>query len=208
MTGLVIGLTGGIGSGKSVAADHFAVMGAAIIDADAIAHELTTADGAAMAAIEQAFGGEVLAADRSLDRAAMRRLVFADPEKRHQLESILHPMIRSVSEVRQTKALNDGALYVVMVVPLLAEADKGSRDRFDRIVVVDCPEELQIKRVMARNGLAEAEVKAILATQASRQQRLDVADDVVVNDGKLADLHSKVSLLHDKFGLLAAKMRA
>jgi dephospho-CoA kinase len=207
MKGLLVGLTGGIGSGKSAAADRFAQLGAAVIDADAIAHELTGCNGAAMPAIEQAFGAEVLATDGSLDRAAMRRLVFAAPARRVQLEAILHPMIRAASAQRCDAAWAASAPYVIMVVPLLVESENNQK-RFHRIVVVDCPESLQIKRVMARNGLTEPEVKAIMAAQASRQQRLNAADDVIVNDADLGSLQAQVSALHVTYCLLADEIHS
>lgn len=206
MRGFSVGLGGGIGSGKSAVADRFAELGAAVIDADVIAHELTGPGGAAMPAIEQAFGAEALAADGSLDRAAMRRLVFADASRRAQLEAILHPMIRTASDARRDAAFISGAPYAVMVIPLLVESG-NHRGRFDRIAIVDCPEALQVKRVMARNGLAAAEVEAIMAAQASRQARLAVADDVIHNDADLETLRTQVAVLHAKYCALAGKMK-
>ncbi len=210
MKGLLIGLTGGIGSGKSAAADHFARLGAAVIDSDAIAHELTRPGGAAMPAIEAAFGESVVSADGALDRGAMRRLVFTDPAQRTRLESILHPMIRSVSDARRDDAWAAGVPYVVMVIPLLVEAGinkDASRGRFDRVAVIDCPEALQVARVMTRNGLAETEVRAIMAAQASRAERLAVADDVVANDGSIVQLQHRIAGLHGNYVALAAKAR-
>jgi dephospho-CoA kinase len=187
----VVGLTGGIGSGKSAAASRFAEQGAAVIDTDAIAHELTGAGGAAMPALIAAFGPDVAAPDGALDRAAMRRRVFADPTQRQRLEDILHPLIRAESDRRVGAAV---APYVVLVVPLLVES--GSyRERVGRIVVVDCSTETQIARVMARNGLERAEVERILAAQASRAQRLAVADDVIDNEGSLDRLRQQVDRL-------------
>jgi dephospho-CoA kinase len=203
---LVVALTGGIGSGKSAAADKFAELGAAIVDADAIAHTLTAAGGAAMPAIEGAFGPDVVAADGSLDRGAMRNLVFADGVRRAQLEGILHPLIRAASEARRDAALAAGAPYAMMVIPLLVES-ANYRARFDRVVVVDCPEALQIQRVMARSGLAAKEVASIMATQASREQRLAVADDVIHNDADLETLHAQVVVLHEHYLALADKKR-
>lgn len=206
MKGLIIGLSGGIGSGKSAAADRFSGLGGIVIDADVIAHELTGPGGTAMPAIEQAFGAEVVAANGAMDRAAMRRLVFADAPRRAQLEAILHPMINLESESRRNAAFATGAPYVVMVVPLLVESGKYN-DRFDRIAIVDCSEELQIKRVMARNGLTAAEVRAIMAAQASREARLAVADDVIRNDADLAALYAQIGVLHANYCALADKMR-
>jgi len=191
----VVGLTGGIGSGKSTVAELFVAQGAALVDTDRIAHELTAADGAAMPLLRQAFGDLVVAADGALDRAAMRRLVFADASARARLEGILHPMIRELSAER-CRAANTP--YVLLAVPLLVES--GSyRERCQRILVVDCPESLQIERVMARSGLARAEVEAILASQATRQQRLAVADDVINNDGAPAELDRQVAVLHQQY---------
>jgi dephospho-CoA kinase len=202
----VVGLTGGIGSGKSAAAEYFSVLGVAVIDADAIAHELTRPAGAALPAIAKAFGREALAADGSLDRAAMRRLVFGNPERRGQLEAILHPLIRATSEARCDAAWKAGAAYVMMVVPLLVESG-NFQNRFDRIVVIDCPEALQVKRVMARSGLTAAEVKAIMMVQASRQARLNAADDVITNDSDLDALRVQVAALHEKYYVLAEQIR-
>jgi dephospho-CoA kinase len=188
----VVGLTGGIGSGKSTVAELFVNQGAALVDTDLIAHELTAAGGAAMPLLREAFGDDIGGPDGALDRAAMRRLVFADAGARARLEGILHPMIRVLSDARCRAAC---APYVILAVPLLVES--GSyRERCNRILVVDCPEALQIERVMARNGLSRAEVEAILAAQASRQQRLAIADDVVTNDGDRTILYRQVSDLH------------
>lgn len=206
MKGLVVGLTGGIGSGKSAAAGMFAELGAAVIDADAIAHELTTPGGAAMPAIEQAFGRAVVAADGSLDRAAMRRIAFADTAARARLESLLHPMIGAASAERRDAAWAAGAPYVLMVVPLLVETG-ADRKRFDCILVIDCPEALQAERVLARSGLSAAEVAAIMATQAGRAQRLAVADDVIVNDGDWIILRRRVEAQHVKYCAMADKIR-
>lgn len=201
MSEFVVGLTGGIGSGKSAAADRFAAHGIAVVDADAIAHELTAADGAAMPALRAAFGRDVAATGGALDRPRMRRLAFADPAVRRRLEGILHPLIRELAAERCRAA---DSPYVILAVPLLVES--GSyRERCDRIVVVDCPEVLQIARVMARNGLGEAEVRAILATQAARGQRLAAADDVLANDGDLATLEARIGDLHQRYLLLAAE---
>lgn len=201
MSNFVVGLTGGIGSGKSAAADCFAAHGIGVVDTDAIAHELTAADGAAMPALRAEFGREVAAADGALDRSRMRRLAFADPAVRWRLEGILHPMIRELAGERCRQAVSP---YVILAVPLLVESGTY-RQRCDRVVVVDCPESLQISRVMARNGLGETEVRAILATQASRDQRLAAADDVLANDGDLATLKAQIADLHQRYLRLAAQ---
>lgn len=202
MSAFVVGLTGGIGSGKSAAAEAFAALGVSVVDTDAIAHELTAAGGAAMPALVAAFGAEVAAADGALDRGRMRRLVFADPAARGRLEGILHPLIRALSAERCRLA---GSPYVILAVPLLVESG-AYRERCDRIVAVDCPESLQISRVMTRNGLGEAEVRAIMATQASRAERLAVADDVIANDGDLANLEMQVGELHRKYLQLSSQI--
>ncbi len=195
-----VGLTGGIGSGKSTVAERFAELGVAVIDTDAIAHELTAARGAAIPAIVAAFGPEVLKSDGALDRRRMRELVFADGDAKRRLEAILHPLIRGESEARCRAAAS--APYVLLVVPLLVET-AGYRDRVDRTLVVDCDEALQIARVMARGLDAEA-VRAIMATQASREQRLAAADDVIDNDDDLAALDSQILPLHRRYLSLAA----
>ena len=201
MSHYIVGLTGGIGSGKTTVADRLLEAGAALVDTDAIAHELTAAGGAAMPLLRQAFGDAIATPDGALDRAAMRRLVFADASARARLESILHPLISALSDQRCRAAT---APYVILAVPLLVESGQY-RERCDRIAVVDCPESLQIERVMARSGLARAEVEAILAAQASRQQRLAMADDVIDNGGDKADLDAQLTALHRKY--LAAALK-
>jgi len=192
----VVGLTGGIGSGKSAVADLFAALGVNVVDADAVAHALTRAGGSAMPAVCAEFGDGVADADGALDRAAMRARVFADPPVRRRLEAILHPMIREESERRL--AAGAGAPYAILMVPLLVES--GSyRQRVNRIAVVDCAEETQIARVMSRNGLAREEVERILAAQATRAERLAAADDVIDNDGALAALAPQVERLHTEY---------
>jgi dephospho-CoA kinase len=201
VSAFVVGLTGGIGSGKSAATACFAAYGVDVVDADVIAHELTAAGGAAMPALLAAFGAEVAAADGALDRGRMRRLVFADKRARARLEAILHPLIRGLSGERCRLA---GSPYVILAVPLLVESG-GYRERCDRIVAVDCPESLQISRVMSRNGLSAAEVRAIMLTQASRGERLAVADDVIANDGDLAHLETQVDKLHQAYLRLSSQ---
>jgi len=191
----VVGLTGGIGSGKSAVAVLFAELGADIVDTDAIAHQLTGRGGAAIEPIRAAFGGSVITPEGALDRAAMRRLVFSDPAAKQRLEAILHPMIRVEADLRCVSA--QGA-YVILVVPLLVET--GSyRGRVDRILVVDCAEATQVARTMARSGLTEAEVRSIMAVQAGREARLAAADDVIDNDGDLEALRAQVEALHRRY---------
>ena len=191
----VVGLTGGIGSGKSTVADLFVARGAALVDTDAIAHELAAPGGGALPAIRARFGDGVLRADGGLDRAAMRRLVFSDPGARQALEAILHPLIRAESE-RPCAAAS--APYVILAVPLLVESG-GYRERCDRILVVDCEPAVQVARVMARSGLPEAEVRAIIAAQAGRAQRLAAADDVIDNGGSPQALSARVDTLHHAY---------
>lgn len=197
---LVVGLTGGIGSGKSAAAAEFARLGAAVIDTDAIAHELTAAGGAAIEPIRRAFGDAVVTPAGALDRDRMRAIAFSDPQARRRLEAILHPLIRAEAERRI--AAEAAAPYVVLVVPLLVETG-ALRERVSRVLVVDCPETLQIERVRARSGLDEAQVRHIFAAQASRAERLAAADDVIDNSGTLAALRQSVAQLHRYYLRLA-----
>ena len=203
-TPFVVGLTGGIGSGKSAAADLFAARGALMVDTDQIAHQLTAPGGTAMDAIRQAFGNGVVAADGALNRAAMRALAFEDPDARKRLEAILHPMIRAESERLCLAATTP---YVMLVVPLLIESGTY-RQRVRRLCVVDCPEEVQVARVMQRSGLEERQVRAIMAAQASRAERLAAADDVIDNGGSYEQLAAQVERLHAAYLQLAAKAGA
>lgn len=200
-TPFVVGLTGGIGSGKSAAADLLAARGALVVDTDQIAHQLTAPGGAAMEAIRQAFGNGVVAADGALNRPAMRALAFEDSAARKRLEAILHPMIRAESE-RQCRAATTP--YVVLVVPLLIESGTY-RERVRRLCVVDCPENVQVLRVMQRSGLEERQVRAIMAAQASRAERLAAADDVIDNGGAYEALAAQVERLHAAYLQLASK---
>lgn len=202
MSNFVVGLTGGIGSGKSTVADRFVAAGAGLVDTDIIAHELTAPAGQAMPALLAAFGPAVADASGALDRAAMRRRIFAEPAARKQLEAILHPLIRQISAERCLAATSP---YVILAVPLLVESG-NYRQRCQRILVVDCPEDRQMERVMARNGMSETEVRAIMAAQATRAQRLAVADDVVCNDGDLAKLDDQVVKLHAKYLRLSSEI--
>lgn len=193
-----IGLTGGIASGKSTVADLFAELGATVIDTDIIAREVVAAGQPALDDIAAAFGAEVLQADGSLDRAALRARVFASSEDRETLESITHPRIR-VETLRQADTA-DG-LYQVIVVPLLVESPL--RESVDRILVVDCPEKTQIERLMARDADSEAQARRILDAQSSRAQRLAIADDVITNDGTLEETRQQVAALHEIYRALA-----
>jgi dephospho-CoA kinase len=200
--GFVVGLTGGIGSGKSAAAERFAALGTAVVDTDAIAHELTGPDGAAIPQLRARFGDAVIAADGRLDRTAMRRLAFGDAGARKQLEGILHPRIRAESDCRCRRALATGAPYVVLVIPLLVESGDYRR-RLNRVAVVDCDDDLRVARVMARSKLSRAEVLNIMAAQASRAERLAVADDIIDNGGSLEALAARVGQLHLQYLSLA-----
>ena len=191
----VIGLTGGIGSGKSTVAQRLVERGAALVDTDEIAHALTAPHGEAIAPIRAAFGDRVIAADGRMDRAEMRALAFGDPQVRRRLEAILHPMIRARTQAGIDAAVRAGAPYVIVAVPLLVESGDW-RGRYDRVLVVDCPPETQIARVIARNALPREQVAAILAAQASREQRLAAADDVVDNAGPPEALEPQIARLH------------
>lgn len=195
----VVGLTGGIGSGKSAAADEFARLGAALVDTDAISHRLTGAGGAAVPAIQRVFGEGYVLPSGAMDRKRMRERVFADAGARKSLESLLHPMIRAESE-RQIAAA--GGPYVIYVVPLLVESG-GHRERVDRVLVVDCPEEVQVERVRARSGLSADEAQAIVRAQAPRATRLAAADDIIDNSGTLDELRLQVETLHAKYAAMA-----
>jgi dephospho-CoA kinase len=191
----VVGLTGGIGSGKSAAAEEFGRLGATVVDSDAIAHELTQAGGAAMPEVRRLFGEGYVDAHGAMDRTKMRALAFRDPAARKKLEQLLHPLIRAESDRRIAAA--SGA-YVVHVVPLLVES-LDYRQRVSRVLVVDCPEDVQIARVRQRSSLPDEEIRRILRSQASRAERLAVADDVIDNSGSLDALHKRVRELHAKY---------
>lgn len=195
---LVVGLTGGIGSGKSTVAEIFSGFGAPVIDTDAISRQLTEPSGEALGAIRDKFGDAVMQDDGSLDRAALRRRVFADDTARRQLEAILHPRIRRRVELALA-ALT--APYVLIVIPLLVETG-GYRDLLHRVLVVDCPEDTQIERVMAR-GLSRDEAMAILAVQSSRAERLAAADDVILNTAPIEALRPLAVQLHQRYQTLA-----
>lgn len=200
----VIGLTGGIGSGKSTVAGLFETRGAGVVDTDHLAHALTAPGGAAMPAILARFGADVVRADGALDRVAMRARAFADPAERKALEAILHPLIRAAARTA-LDALDTP--YALLVVPLLIETGHYL-PWCQCVVVVDCRRETQIARVMARNGQSRKEVECILATQASRTERLAVADAVIDNEGKPELLSAQVENLHRVFMALAQKLDA
>lgn len=198
-TPFCIGLTGGIGCGKSSAAKIFQELGAAVVDTDEIAHDLTRPGGAAIPAIRSQFGADYLAADGGLDRTKMRRLAFTDAAARKQLEDILHPLIRKDSQRRITAAQQP---YVLVVVPLLLETG-AYRELIGRVLVIDCDEGQQISRAMKRSALSRDEVRAIMAAQLPRAHRLAVADDVLHNDTDLEALRREVQALHAEYVSLA-----
>lgn len=197
---LHIGLTGGIGSGKSLVADMFAERGASIVDTDRIAHALTGPDGPAMPAILAEFGPGYADAHGAMDRAKMRALVFSDSGAKARLEAILHPRIREATDAAGAAATGP---YVIFAVPLLVESGNW-RARVNRVLVVDCPEEVQVARVMARNGLPESQVLAIMAAQVTRPTRLAAADDVIDNGGEIAALAPQIARLHDLYLAISA----
>lgn len=200
-TPFCVGLTGGIGSGKTSAAGIFQELGAAIVYTDEIAHDLTRPGGAAVAAIRSEFGADYLAADGGLDRAKMRRLVFTDPVARKKLETILHPLIRRDSQARIAAAQQP---YVLVVVPLLLETGAYC-ELIARVLVIDCDEERQIARTTKRSALSGDEVRLIMAAQLPRAKRLAAADDVLHNDADLEVLRRQAEALHEKYVTLARK---
>ena len=196
-----LGLTGGIGSGKSTVAQMLAEHGAALVDADQIAREVTGPGGAAMPAITQVFGADFVDARGALDRDRMRAHAFAHAAARQQLEAIIHPLVASLSQQRAQAALDAGAPLVVLDIPLLVESGHWPA-RLDAVLVVDCRPETQVARVMARNGLERPAIERILAAQASREQRLAHSDMVLYNDGlSFAALQQEVRALLQWFGL-------
>jgi len=200
----VVGLTGGIGSGKSAAAEEFARCGATVVDTDAIARELTEAGGAALPHIEGLFGDAFITARGAMDRDAMRKHVFSDPVAKQALERLLHPLIRAEADRRIAAGRGP---YVVYVVPLLIESG-GSRDRVQRILVVDAPESVQVERVRARSGLSDKEIRSIIAQQAARQVRLAAADDVIDNAGTLDALRKQVVALDARYRKMAVSAKS
>jgi len=193
---LIVGLTGGIGSGKSTVAGLFAGHGAGIVDTDAIAHALTRAGGEAMDAIRTTFGDDCLTQDGALDRAKMRGLIFSDAIAKQRLEQILHPLIREHAKARLQEL--QGRPYILVIVPLLPESP-AFLELVRRVLVVDCDEKTQITRVVARSRMTEAEVRAIIASQTPRLKRLRLANDVIHNDAGLDSLAKQVAALHERY---------
>lgn len=196
-----LGLTGGIGSGKTTIANAFQALGASLIDTDLIAHALTRKDGLAIPQIREEFGDQAISEDGSMDRARMRALVFNDSAAKLRLEAILHPLIRSQTEQAAASATGD---YLIFVVPLLIESGNW-KQRVDRILVVDCAEEIQITRVMQRNQLSREQVLAIMRNQASRQERLAAADDVILNQDGLHLIKPQILALHQTYLNMSAQ---
>ncbi|HET7060667.1 MAG TPA: dephospho-CoA kinase [Nitrosospira sp.] len=195
---LIVGLTGGIGSGKTSAAKLFETLGADVVDTDVIAHELTQREGAAIEAIRQAFGEKYVTDDAALNRESMRELVFSHEDARLRLEGILHPLIRA--EVTQRIADFNGP-YGIIVIPLLFEAG-GYREIVRRVLVIDCSEDIQLARTTARKGMDERTARAIIAAQLPRLERIVKADDVIVNDLDMDHLRLEVEALHKKYRAL------
>lgn len=197
-----LGLTGGIGSGKSTVAAMLAEQGAVVVDADAISRHLTAPGGRALPAIRAQFGPAMIGPDGAMDRQAMRARVFADPQARQQLEAIIHPLVGQITEEQSHAALQAGARCLVHDVPLLVESGARWRARLDRVLVIDCTAQTQRERVARRSGLALEEVDRIMAQQASRAQRLACADLVLFNqDRSLAQLRDQVRQIGACFGL-------
>jgi len=198
---LCIGLTGGIASGKSTVAQRFTELGIPVIDADESSRRVVARGQSALKAVVDRFGAGVLTAEGELDRRALRDLIFADLQSRRDLEAILHPLIRADMEQRAAAAVGP---YLVMVIPLLVEG--GTRDRIDRILVVDADEAMQLQRLVARDNVSLEQAKAILAAQADRASRLQAADDVLVNSGTVRELREAVDRLHQQYLRLAKAM--
>ncbi|HQX59032.1 MAG: dephospho-CoA kinase [Rhodoferax sp.] len=198
---LRLGLTGGIGSGKSTVAEFFTQHRAVVIDADAISRATTASGGLAIAPIAAAFGADFITADGALDRARMRQASFSDPAARATLESIVHPLVAQESALREQNALDAGAPCIVFDVPLLVESRRW-RQRVDLVLVVDCLVEVQISRVMARSGLARDEIERIISAQVSRTERLRAADIVIFNAGPSREqIADEVNQIARRFGL-------
>lgn len=201
-TPYVVGLTGGIGSGKSSAAQHFVAHGVPLIDTDLIARQLTAPAGAALPALRAGFGDQLFLTDGSINRQAMRELVFSQATQRRRLEGILHPMIEQEVRAQQTHIAEQGAPYLILDVPLLYETP-ALQAYCHRILLIDCHQDTQLSRVMARNRLPEEQVRAIIAAQSTRQQRQHLAHDIVVNEGSLDALHAQLHRLHQRYLQLA-----
>ena len=195
-----IGLTGGIGSGKSTVAKLFEELGAGVVDTDKIAHDLTSIGGAALPALSTEFGSEYVATDGSLNRAVMRKRVFSDPDAKRRLEAILHPLIR---EAVDQQVESSSTPYVILAVPLLVETGAYT-DRLSRVLVVDCDSEVQVARIMVRSGLSDADARAIMGNQVSREERCHAANDLILNSEMLLALRPAVLVLDQRYRALSA----
>ena len=200
--GFRVGLTGGIGSGKSTVAALFAEFSVTVIDSDAISHSLTQSGGGAIETIRSAFGDSYLSASGALDRTRMRQLVFSDTAAKQRLEAILHPLIRA-QMLAQAEAADDASPYSLLVIPLLFETANYLK-LVQRTLVVDCAETIQVARAMQRSGLTEQEVRAIMVQQISRSERLRRSDDTLLNDAGLDTLRLQVAHLHQRYMALSA----
>ena len=195
-----VGLTGGIATGKSTVANLFAALGVTIVDTDLLAREVVAPGSALLPKIAAHFGAQVLQKDGNLDRARLRELVFANPAERQWLEALTHPAIRELTDKRCEEATGK---YVMVAIPLLVET--SGADRFDRVLVVDCAPEIQLARLQARDGSTREQAAQLLAAQATREQRLAVADDVIVNNGDIASLRDQVEKLHRRYSTESAR---
>jgi dephospho-CoA kinase len=198
----LVGLTGGIGSGKSTVAEMFAMLGVRIVDTDVISHQLTQSGGAAIPAIRDAFGLQLINAQGALDRGKMRELVFGNPAEKQRLETILHPLI--FFQTRQLASSPTEAPYTLVVVPLLFESGRYA-DWLQRVITVDCPEEAQIARTTQRSKMDEPAVRAIMAQQLAREARLALTDEVILNNGSLDNLKTQVVGIHRRLSALATE---
>jgi dephospho-CoA kinase len=204
---LNVGLTGGIASGKSEVSRRLSERGAIVVDADVLAREAVAPGSSGLAEVVEAFGNGILTPEGALDRAALGAVVFADPGRREMLNAIIHPRVRaSAARIAQEAAAADPRAVVVQDIPLLVET--GQAGAFDLVVVVDAPDEVRVARLLARNGMGEAEARSRMAAQATREQRLAAADHVIVNTGSLVDLREAVDRLWDEVLLPAARQRA
>lgn len=198
-----VGLTGGVASGKTTVANLFQALGASVIDTDLLAREVVAPGTPLLAEVAAHFGPGILAADGSLDRRQLRERVFADDAERRWLEERLHPAIRRLTDERCESATGP---YCLVVIPLLVET--GGRNRFDRVLVVDCDPDLQLARLMARDGMTREAARRMLAAQVSREERLSAADDVIRNEGDLAQVRDQVERLHREYVAAARRVRS
>lgn len=196
---MIIGLTGGIGSGKTAASDYFASLGITVVDADLVSRIVVEPGKPALVKIAEHFGKDILTEEGSLDRTALRKVVFDDPEERVWLEKLLHP---SIAEEIFLQLSNSNSAYTLLVSPILFES--GQNMMTQRTLVIDAPEELQLSRTATRDSTDEDSVKAIMKAQTQRQDRISKADDVICNDGDLAGLHNKIDLIHEKYLTLSS----